>query len=111
MRGNPSRTSCARIAPVPSTEAWSSTTRASRKRALLRTNDSITSNSFAAMHVAMSFTVARGMEKRPRWGAVCGSAFAFEEAAQLLGARRVAELPERLRLDLADALARDVELL
>src|SRR5258706_9143021 len=39
------------------------------------------------------------------------SAFAFEEAAQLLGARGMAELPQRLRLDLADALARDVELL
>src|SRR2546423_6242872 len=39
------------------------------------------------------------------------SALALEEASQLLGARRVAELAQRLRLDLADALARDVELL
>src|SRR5665213_3972957 len=36
---------------------------------------------------------------------------AFEEAAQLFRARRVPQLAQRLRLDLANALARDVELL
>src|SRR5205814_2856162 len=40
-----------------------------------------------------------------------GSTLPLEERAQLLRARRVAELAQRLRLDLADALARDVELL
>src|SRR5450631_768941 len=39
------------------------------------------------------------------------SALALEERAQLLRARRMAQLPQRLRLDLADALARHVELL
>src|SRR6185312_4185611 len=34
-----------------------------------------------------------------------------QEAAQLLAAARVAQLAQRLRLDLADALARDIELL
>src|SRR5690606_41914811 len=34
-----------------------------------------------------------------------------EEAAELLGARRVAQLAQRLGLDLADPLAGDVELL
>src|SRR4051794_6718119 len=34
-----------------------------------------------------------------------------EEALQPLGARRMAELAQRLRLDLADALARHIELL
>src|SRR5262245_58831649 len=35
----------------------------------------------------------------------------FEEAPELLGARRMAQLAERLRLDLADALAGDGEVL
>src|SRR5205823_3474033 len=38
-------------------------------------------------------------------------AFAFEEASELLGARRVPELAQRLRFDLPDTLARDIELL
>src|SRR5262245_12080220 len=40
-----------------------------------------------------------------------GPLLALEEAAELLGARRMAELAQRLRLDLQDALAGDVELL
>src|SRR5690349_3519771 len=59
----------------------------------------------------------RGVQRRDRRG--YGSQnrnpdrrlLAFEEAPQLLGPRRMAELAQRLRLDLADALARDVELL
>src|SRR6266567_835890 len=47
----------------------------------------------------------------PAFAAMTDSAFAFQEASELLRARRMAELAQRLRLDLADALARDVELL
>src|SRR3546814_7725402 len=42
---------------------------------------------------------------------VCSSDLDVEERAQLFGAARVAQLAQRLRLDLANALAGDVELL
>src|SRR6266567_7453450 len=47
----------------------------------------------------------------PAFAGMTDSAFAFQEASELLRARRMAELAQRLRLDLTDALARDVELL
>ena len=59
----------------------------------------------------------RHMErKRPSEGegrsrAEASSGLRLDEALQLLRAARVAELAERLRLDLADALAGDLEVL
>ena len=46
-----------------------------------------------------------------RGGPSAPTRLAFDEALELLRARRVAELAQRLRLDLTDALARDLEVL
>src|SRR5690606_34947360 len=49
--------------------------------------------------------------KRPRFRGLSPASVLDEEASQLLAAARMPQLAQRLRLDLADALARDVELL
>src|SRR5688572_31880985 len=65
-------------------------------------------------HYAQARTTQQGPPKRAlsiREADRKSLALALEERAQLLRARRVAQLAQRLRLDLPDALARHVELL
>src|SRR6266508_243341 len=48
---------------------------------------------------------------RTRRASLYHTLLALDEALEALRARRMPELPQRLRLDLADALARDLEVL